>query len=104
MNTKLLPKALLKSLPPLYATEHELDPLIQCKFFYPGFHWRWYAIEFDGEEIFFGYVDGDFPELGYFSLKDLTSIRGKLGLPIERDHFFKPCRLSEVKKKIAERM
>ena len=100
---KLLTKALLKQLPPLYATEGQSDPTVICKFFYPDFGWTWYAIEFDGKDIFYGFVDGDFPELGYFSLKELNSTRGKLGLPLERDKWFTPCRLSEVRAKVEKR-
>lgn len=94
---KLLTKELKRQLPPLYATENEADPMVICKFFYPDFGWTWYGIEFDGEDIFFGYVAGDFPELGYFSLNELKSNRGKLGLAIERDLYFTPCRLSKIK-------
>lgn len=95
----LLTKALCKQLPPLYQTENEPDPLVVCKFFYPDFSWTWYATEFDGDDLFFGFVDGDFPELGYFRLSELTATRGKLGMPIERDRYFKPCRLSELRAK-----
>jgi hypothetical protein len=95
---KLLTKELRKRLPPLYATEGEKDPMVICKFFYPDFSWTWYAIEFDGKDIFYGYVKGDFPELGTFSLSELQSCRGKLGCPIERDLYFKPCRLSAIQK------
>ncbi|GAH87664.1 unnamed protein product [marine sediment metagenome] len=56
-----------------------------AKFFTPDGSWTWYAVEFDGEDLFFGLVDGFEKEWGYFSLKELQSIRGKLGLPIERD-------------------
>lgn len=97
---KLLTKTLLKQLPPLYATEKQDDPMVICKFFYPDFSWTWFVCEYDGKDIFFGFVDGDFPELGYFSLKELTSTRGKLGCPIERDLYFKPCRLSELRKRL----
>ena len=96
----LLTKALKKKLPLLGATDEDPDPLVICKFFYPDFHWTWYATEFDGKDIFFGFVDGDFPELGYFSLSELQHTRGKLGLPIERDRFFKSCRLSELRAKL----
>ena len=68
---QLITKRLAKDLPPLGATEADKDPLVRAKFFYPDFSWRWYAIEYDGEDLFFGYVDGDFPELGYFSLSEL---------------------------------
>ncbi|GIK43873.1 MAG: hypothetical protein BroJett011_77060 [Chloroflexota bacterium] len=97
---KLLTKELLKKLPPLYATENDPDPMVICKFFFPDFHWTWYATEYDGEDTFFGFVDGDFPELGYFSRSELECNRGKLGLPIERDRSFNPCRLSELRTKL----
>lgn len=45
IRVKLLTKALLKQLPPLYATEGQSDPLIICKFFYPDFGWTWYVVE-----------------------------------------------------------
>jgi hypothetical protein len=95
---KLLTKVILKQLPPLYANEHVQDPQVVCKFFLPDFSWTWYAIEFDGKDMFFGYVAGDDAELGYFSLSEITSIRGKLGLPMERDLYFKPQPLSQVRK------
>lgn len=45
---------------------------------------------------------GHEPELGYFSLKELMAakqgMRGIKALPIERDLYFKPRRLSDVKK------
>ncbi len=97
---KLLTKALRKRLPPLYATENEEDPLVICRFFYPDFGWDWYAIEFDEKDIFYGFVDGDFPELGYFSWAELHANRGQWGLPIERDRSFKPCRLSALRERI----
>ena len=93
---ELLPPQVLNQLPPLYATEHQADPLVVVRFFYPDFSWTWYGIEFDGTDIFFGYVDGDYPELGFFSLAELKRNRGKLGCPVERDSHFTPCRLSQV--------
>jgi hypothetical protein len=96
----LITKALRKKLPTFRATENDPDPMVLCKFFYPDFSWTWYGIEFDGKDIFFGFVDGDFPELGYFSLSELMSNRGKLGCPIERDRWFKPCRLSELRARL----
>ncbi len=96
---QLLTKDILEKLPPLYSQEEVKDPMIICKFFYPDFSWTWYAIEFDGRDQFFGLVDGFEKELGYFSLSELTSNRGKLGLPVERDRYFKPCHLSEIMSK-----
>tara|TARA_R100001230_G_C5617533_1_gene127677 strand:+ start:298 stop:471 length:174 start_codon:yes stop_codon:yes gene_type:complete len=42
-------------------------------------------MEFDGEDTFYGYVDGDYGEYGYFSLSELQSVKGMFGLGIERD-------------------
>lgn len=95
---KLLTNELRKALPALYAKENEKDPLVICKFFLPMTKWAWYATEFDGNDTFFGYVAGDFPELGYFSLKELEEVEGPYGLGIERDMYFDPQLLSEIKR------
>jgi len=84
---ELLTDNLRRKLPPLYATEGQPDPLVICKFFLPGTGWTWYAIEFDGKDIFFGFVVGLEPELGYFSLQELMKVRGPFDMEIERDHF-----------------
>ena len=47
--------------------------------------------------IFFGLVSGFEVELGYFSLKELEEARGPRGLPIERDLYFQPKTLKELK-------
>jgi len=101
---KLLTEELRKKLPPLYSQEHEADPMVICKFFHPLSPWTWYAYEGSPEDddfIFFGWVNGDFPELGYFSLQELESVN-VMGLGIERDLFFTPMHLSEVKQLHAE--
>lgn len=92
----LLTKELRKALPPLNSQEHNPDPTIVCKFFTPDSNWTWYAIEFDGDDAFYGLVDGFEKELGYFSLKELETTRaGAFHLPIERDRWFKPKPLSK---------
>ena len=64
------------------------------KFFTPDASWTWYAVEYDPvDKLFFGLVCGFEKELGYFSLDELKSIRGLLGLRIERDIFFTPVPL-----------
>ena len=98
---KLLTKSLRQQLPRLGAMDDQADPLVMCKFFYPDFSWSWYAIEFDGDDLFFGFVDGDFPELGYFRLSELQANRGMWGLPIERDRYFEPCPLSVLRARLA---
>jgi len=95
---ELLTKEVLRRLPPLGSTDHQKDPIVRVKFFTPDAQWTWYAIEFGDDDIFFGYVKGIENELGTFSLSELQKVRGALGLPVERDKFFKPCPLSEVMK------
>lgn len=100
---KLITQEIAQRLPALYATEELADPMVQVKFFYPDFHWTWYAIEFDGVDLFFGYVDGEEAELGYFRLSELLVNRGIWGLPVERDLHFTPCPLSEVRARVEMR-
>lgn len=71
--------------------------LAQVKFFLPGSGWTWYAAEFDGHDLCFGLVVGDFAELGYFSLAELEAVRSPLGLPVERDVHFRPTTLEELR-------
>ena len=95
---ELLPKELQSRLPPLYSTEVQPDPLIQLKFLTPDSNWTLYAIEFDGEDLFFGLVIGFEAELGYFRLSELQEVRGPLGLTIERESVFSPIPLSHVQR------
>ena len=92
----LLTQANRKALPPLGHTEGAEDPVASVKFFTPDSNWTWYAVEFDGEDRFFGLVDGFEKELGYFSLSELESVTGPLGLKIERDMYFDPTPLSKL--------
>ncbi|MBN1536889.1 MAG: DUF2958 domain-containing protein [Anaerolineales bacterium] len=94
----LLDQASREKLPPLYSGEElGLDAIAQVKFFTPDALWTWYASEFDGADIFFGLVNGLELELGYFSLKELQEVRGPMGLPIERDLYYEPKTLRELK-------
>lgn len=97
MRNMMLTKANRKDLPALYTqAEKGGDALAVVKFFDPCGSWTWYAVEFDGEDQFFGLVDGWEKELGYFSLAELKSIKGKLGIGIERDRYFDPTPLREL--------
>ena len=95
---KLLTKAIEKKLPEPLSTDGQGDAAIaQVKFFCPWNQWTWYAMEFDGKDTFFGYVKGFENELGYFNLNELKDIEGPWGLKIERDLYFKPQTLKELK-------
>lgn len=96
---RLMTGKLQERIPGLYCTECEDDPVVYAKFFTPDASWTWYVLEFDGEDLCFGYVIGHYPELGYFSLEEIESVRGPLGLSVERDRNFAPTRLSGVMKR-----
>ncbi len=123
---QLLTQELQRRIPPLYSQGNEADPVCVAKFFMPDGALTWYVIEgstrksagcgwgincyyheplteYDSEKddvLFFSYVIGLEAELGYFTLSELTAIRGMLKLPVGRDRYFTPCRLSEVKAKV----
>lgn len=70
----------------------DFDPLPVVKLFTPDASATWLLTEIDpdDEDHAFGLCDlgQGFPELGYVSLAELQSVRGRLGLPIERDLHF----------------
>jgi hypothetical protein len=55
-----------------------------------GCTWLLSDVDADNPDIAFGLCDLGlgFPELGYVSLQEITSLRGALGLPVERDRHF----------------
>ncbi len=69
------------------------DPWPVVKFFNPAGAATWIASEFaDDGDTLFGLADLGFgcPELGYFSLREIRSVRLPFGLGIERDLYFDP--------------
>ena len=108
---KLLTKEIRNKLPRIYAQDGKGDEaIVHVKSFgiWSLGHWTWYAIEGEpvldenGIEVdfrFFGYVKGDYPEMGYFCLSELQSakaMRGRLPL-VERDMYWKPKTLGQIK-------
>jgi len=96
----LLTKELRKMLPKLYAQEHtpDADKIVFVKFFPPWGAHSIFIAEFDGKDTMYGFITGPEPEWGYFSLRELESTRGPMGLSIERDRYFKPGRFADVVK------
>ena len=98
---KLLTEEIRKKLPKLYEQDGKGgDAIAYVKLFSPDSNpWTWYITEGsqEGDDfIMFGLVDGLERELGYVSLKELQSVKGPLGLPIERDLYWKPKTLREI--------
>lgn len=78
------------------AMGEEIDPLPLVKLFTPDGAATWLLTELDPDDpdIAFGLCDlgMGYPELGSVRLSEILSVRGKLGLPIERDLYFKADR------------
>ena len=93
----LLTKSILKKFEKVWDQSSNKDPIVICKFFDPCSHRTRYATEYNPEDrIFFGYVEGHFPERWTFSLDELEDYRWPLGIWIERDRRFDPCKFSEL--------
>ncbi len=114
----LITDEIRRMLPPLYRNEKKgLNAIAPVKYFAPAAGWTWYASEAsavmrDGtykplskvdlndpqleDVIFFGLVIGCEIELGNFSLKELQSAHGGLGLPVERDLYYEPQTLVDL--------
>lgn len=87
---KLITEALWKKLPALGATDEtpEKEVVVHVKLFTPDAGCTWYITEGDRESgRLFGLCDLGlgFPEVGYVTLDELQTARGRMGLPVERD-------------------
>lgn len=65
--------------PKLYETEDikSDEKIVKLKFHDIEGTWEWYVVEAEIENndiLFFGYVNGHYPELGYFRLSEFESV------------------------------
>ena len=97
--SKLLTDKQLQTIPNLYETENQKDPICHIKLFLPSSNWTWYIIELDEADLntCYGFVDGLEKELGYFTLSELENLKGAFGLKVELDTSFKPIKLSKIR-------
>ncbi len=95
---ELMTEELARTIPPLYATEGEADPVARAHYFCCLNGWDWYATEYDPETgDCFGMVVGFEVEWGYFSLRELEAVNRGLGFcAVERDLHFEPQPTSQV--------
>ena len=78
-------------------TARTLKPLV--KFFDPCGAATWLIVSMErDEDTLFGLCDlgMGFPELGYVSLRELQSVKGPLGIGLERDLWFTPEKTLEA--------
>jgi hypothetical protein len=89
------------------AAGEDIDPIPVVKLFTPDANATWLLTELDPDNptLAFGLCDLGLgsPELGYVSLSEIASVRGPMGLPIERDEHYIETRPLSVLAKLARR-
>ncbi len=84
------------------------DPMPVVKLFTPDAGATWLLTEIDPDEpsMAFGLADLGlgFPELGFFCLDELASVRGHLHLPIEQDGSFRATQAISAYAALARRV
>lgn len=92
------------NIPKLYETE-ELksdEKIVKLKFHDIAGTWEWYVVEVEIENndiLFFGYVNGHYPELGYFRISEFESVNKKFPC-IQLELNFKEKNLAEIKREL----
>lgn len=86
---ELLPKQLASNLPVIGSSPDIPleDTTVHIRYFDSSTSWRWYVLEFDGKDTFFGLLVSNYlVTAGQFTLTELQSIRNEDGDPsIRRD-------------------
>lgn len=105
LKLQLLPEKSAKRIPALGSNQSILleDKTALVKFLCPDLSWRWYIIEYDGDNTFFGIVmAGEQAIAGQFTLSELESLEfpgsdnDESG--VEFDEHFRPTTLRELVK------
>lgn len=95
---KLITKAIEKKAQKQFPMGSDMNQMVIAKFFDPCGGWTWYLMNQDPNDTnyLWGIVKGIYIEMGSFSLNELQAYRGRLGIGIERDKFFKPMKAKDV--------
>lgn len=104
MAMKLMTRKIERELSryPIYSQDGRgMDAVAVVKFFIPASGFTMYVTEGnrlpDGGWEFYGLtVNGPEMEFGYCTLAQLEAVRGRWGLRMERDRYFRPCALKEA--------
>ena len=99
----LIPDWLAAMIPRDTSTVPAKEHIVYVRIFTPDSSWTWYVVEYNPESrIAFGFAINwsmpEFAEWGSFSIAELESVRGGLGLHPERDFWFTPSLFPEVVK------
>ena len=102
---QLMTKELGDTIPMLGANENvkEYDTVLApAKLFSPYSNWTWYITEWEAETgLCFGLGEGLETEIGYFDLSELAAVTVFGSVPaVERDLYWKPKTLGEIKREL----
>ncbi len=94
----LLPPAVARRIPRLGASGETplLEVAAQAKIVDHASHWRWYVIEWDGENTCYGLIlTSGFAVVGQFTLTELEALQGPEP-SLRCDPEFQPCKVSDL--------
>lgn len=100
----LITKAIAKKAQAQFSKGSDMGQLVVAKFFDPCGSWTWYLMNQDPDDpnYLWGIVKGFELEMGSFSLAELSNVKGKLGIGIERDLWFTPKPAKEIWERLNE--
>ena len=95
---KLLTKKIIEQAQKQYKKSNNIDDqMIVAKFFNPMGSWTWYLMNLHKDKDYaWGIVDGDAVEMGSWLMSELQDYKGRFGLGIERDIYFKPIQARQL--------
>ena len=95
---KLMTKEITKKAQKQFPKGSDMAQMVVAKFFDPCGSWTWYLMNQDPDDpdYLWGIVKGFEVEAGSFSLAELSSVKDKLGIGIERDLWFTPKPAKEI--------
>jgi len=98
----LITKAIAKKAQAQFPKGSDMSQLVVAKFFDPSGSWKWFLMNQDPDDpdYLWGIVKGFEVEVGSFSLSELSTVKGALGIGIERDLYFDPKPASEILDKL----
>ena len=99
---ELLTKEISDKLQEQFPQGSAFEQMVIAKLFDPCGSWTWYVMNQDPEDpdYLWGIVDGFEVEMGSFSLSELQTFNGPLGLGIERDLNFLPMPARDIWEKL----
>jgi hypothetical protein len=102
INMKLMTKEIAEKAQKQYLLGSDMEQMIVAKFFDPTGSGSWYLMNQspDDPDYLWGIVKGFEVEMGSFSLSELQNFRGRLGIGIERDLYFRPIKAKELWEKL----